>query len=593
MEVSGKRRDPDLNKGSDDTTVYCQPCEEEGKRSVAQGFCQTCQEYMCDPCIKAHKKFKVSRNHIMLSKDMMPSFYPSTKQSDIGVTEYCKTHPNEMIKFYCPTISDLGCGDCVVIGHRSCKVDYIADVSKDFTNGREFRELEPSIKREEDLISGCISKVMKLFEEVEQQSKYVIDRLRKFRAEINTYLDRREKELLGNIQKVKTDDESVLTELKTDCELAKNGLVTTRTELTSGDVPDNQRYVTARRAQKELREIHDKMEKMAGRMKVRRCRFFKDADTEGLLESKMGIGTLAVAGEFVLRLYIQICPWVPVPGLSTVTWKKEADINVRMTQDKETCWISSSALISPGLFLLADCNNNCVKMVDLSSRTVTARLQLPGQPWDVCVLADDQAAVTFTINSMIQLLSTKGGQLSRGKEIKVSPECRGITSYNNRLYVLYKSNPRIEVMTLDGHIISTFQTDDKKRQLFQAPYYLTVSASTPPTLYVSDFSANTVLQLSLDGEVLREYRDEQFTCPRSVVEVGPGQMLVCGMDSNNVMLLMETDGKMTEILGEKDGLAVPNSVTFCPHTRAIVVGMFCHDSLKVFHSNRQKFHYMS
>ncbi|WAR12479.1 hypothetical protein MAR_026659 [Mya arenaria] len=169
-----------------------------------------------------------------------------------------------MIKFYCPTISDLGCGDCVVIGHRSCKVDYIADVSKDFTNGREFRELEPSIKREEDLISGCISK----------------------------------KELLGNIQKVKTDDESVLTELKTDCELAKNGLVTTRTELTSGDVPDNQRYVTARRAQKELREIHDKMEKMAGRMKVRRCRFFKDADTEGLLESKMGIGTLAVAGEF-------------------------------------------------------------------------------------------------------------------------------------------------------------------------------------------------------------------------------------------------------------------------------------------------------
>ncbi|XP_052816151.1 uncharacterized protein LOC128242833 isoform X2 [Mya arenaria] len=573
MEVSGKRRDPDLDKGSAGTTVYCQPCEEEGKRAVAQGFCQTCQEDMCDPCIKAHKKFKVSRNHIMLSKDKMPSSYPSTKQSDIGVTKYCRKHPNEMIKFYCPTHSDLGCGDCVVIGHRTCKVDYIDDVSKDFTNGREFRELEPSIKRAEDLLSGCISKVKELFDEVEHHYKDEIDRLRMFRAEINTYLDRREKELLGNIQKMKTEDESVLTELKTDCELAKCGLVVTKTELTSCDVSYNQRYVTARRAQKELREIHDKMQKMAGRLKAQKYRFVKDADTEGLLESKMGLGSLDVSEEFV-----------PVPDLSTVTWKKEADINVRTTQDKKTCWISSSALISPGLFLLADFNNSCVKLVDVSTRTVTARLQLPGYPCDVCVPADDQAAVTFPYNSMIQLVSTKGGQLSCGKEIKVSPDCRGITSYDNRLYVSYQSNPRIEVMTLDGHIISTFQTDDG-RQLFQAPFHLTVSASTPPTLYVSDYTANTVLQLTLDGKVLREYRDEQLNSPETVVEVGPGQVLVCGEDSSIVMLLTERDGKVTELLGQKDGLTQPFSIAFCPNTPAIVVGMNNDDSLKVFNAN--------
>ncbi|XP_052774422.1 uncharacterized protein LOC128213007 [Mya arenaria] len=571
MEVSGKRRDPDLNKGSDDTTVFCQPCEEEGKRSVAQGFCQTCQEYMCDPCIKAHKKFKVSRNHIMLSKDKMPSFYPSTKQSDIGVTEYCKTHPNEMIKFYCPTHSDLGCGDCVVIGHRTCKVDYIADVSKDFTNEREFRELEPSIKRAEYLLSGYISKVKELFDEVEHQSKDEIDRLRKFRAEINTYLDRREKELLGDIEKMKTEDESVLTELKTDCELAKCGLVATRTELTSGTDSVNQRYVTARRAQKELREIHNKMEKMAGRMKARKYRFVEDADTKRLLGSKMGLGTLNMAGELV-----------PVIDLATMTWKKEADILVRTSQDKETCWITGSSLLSPGFFLLADCGNNCVKLVDISTCTVTSRLQLPGQPWDVCVLHDDQAAVT--LQNIIQLLSIKGGQLSCGKEIKVSSSCCGIAFNNNRLYVSYMPNPRVEVMTLDGHIISTFQTDDR-RQLFKEPYYLTVSASTPPTLHVSDNDAHTVLQLTLDGKVLREYQDIRLINPGAVVKVGPGQLLVCGYANHNVMLLTERDGKMAEILGKKNGLTYPCFVSFCPHTRAIVVGMGSNDSLKVFNAN--------
>ncbi|XP_052817811.1 transcription intermediary factor 1-alpha-like isoform X1 [Mya arenaria] len=345
MEVSGKRRDPDLDKGSADATVYCQPCGEGGKRAVAKGFCQTCEEYMCDPCIEAHKRFKVSRNHIMLSKDKMPSFYPSTKQSDIGDTEYCKKHPKEMIKFYCPTHGDLGCGDCVVLDHRSCKVDYIADVAKDFVIGNEFKELGPSIKRTDDFLSGSISNVSELLDEVENQSKHEIARLRKFRAEINTYLDRREKELLDNIRKVKIDDEKVLNTLKTDCESAKSGLEAMKADLSSGDISVNQRYVAARRAEKDLRNILDKTKQMTGLIKARKYRFTKDEDTERLLGSNMGLGKLDVAGEFF-----------PVPDLSTVTWKKGADINVKTSQDQATCWITGSAVLTSGLFLLADWN---------------------------------------------------------------------------------------------------------------------------------------------------------------------------------------------------------------------------------------------
>ncbi|XP_052816303.1 uncharacterized protein LOC128242913 isoform X1 [Mya arenaria] len=189
---------------------------------------------------------------------------------------------------------------------------------------------------------------------------------------------------------------------------------------------------------------------------------------------------------------------------------------------------------------------------------------------------------------MIQLLSTKGGKLSCGKEIEVSSYGRGIAYYNNRLYVSYIANPRIEVMTLDGYILSIFQTVDG-RQTFQCPYYLTVSASTPPTLYLSDRGTHTVLQLSLDGKALREYSDKKLKHLESVVAVGPGQLLVCGYGSHNVMLLTERDGKMTEILGHKDGLAKPYSASFCPQTRTLVVGMYGNDSLKVFNVNRQCF----
>ncbi|XP_052815626.1 uncharacterized protein LOC128242499 [Mya arenaria] len=400
-----------------------------------------------------------------------------------------------------------------------------------------------------------------------------MDKLRKFRAEINTYLDRREKELLDNIEKVKTEDENALTALKTDCELMKTGLEAMRTELTSGDVSVNQLYVTARRGRKELRGMYNSMKKMVDRVNARKYQFTKDADTERLLGSIMGIGTLDVAGEFRKN--------IPVPDLSTVTWKNGADINVRTPQDQRTCFISGLTLLSPGIFLLTDRDNSCAKLVDATTRTVTSRLKLPGGPWDACVLPDDQAAVTLPNNFMIQLMSTKEGQLSRGKEIKVSYECHGIAYYNNRLYVSYPYYPRIEVMTLDGLIISTFQTVDE-RQAFQGPFYLTVSASTPPTLYVSD---QTVHQLSLDGKALREYSDKKLEYPVSVVAVGPGQLLVCGKSSHNVMLLTERDGKMVGILGHNDGLVSPFSVSFCPHTRTVVVGMNGNDSLKVLNAN--------
>ncbi|WAR12700.1 RBFA-like protein [Mya arenaria] len=151
--------------------------------------------------------------------------------------------------------------------------------------------------KEREMGKGLFN-VKEILGEVENQSKVEIDKLRKFRAEINTYLDRREKELLDNIEKVKTEDENALTALKTDCELMKTRLEAIKTELTSGDVSVNQRYVTARRGMKELRGINDNMEKMTDRMNARKYQFTKDADTERLLGSKMGLGTLDVAGEF-------------------------------------------------------------------------------------------------------------------------------------------------------------------------------------------------------------------------------------------------------------------------------------------------------
>ncbi|WAR12699.1 hypothetical protein MAR_026879 [Mya arenaria] len=167
-----------------------------------------------------------------------------------------------------------------------------------------------------------------------------VDKLRRFRAEIKTYLDRREKELLDNIAKVKTEDENALTALKTDCELMKTGLEAMRTEVTSGDVSVNQRYVAAKRVWKRLGGIYNNMEKMADRMKARKYQFTKDADTERLMGSKMGLGTLDVAGEF--RKNISLDPKKDSVAQGT-TVKSGAKSKVRYSDGviRRTNWVGN------------------------------------------------------------------------------------------------------------------------------------------------------------------------------------------------------------------------------------------------------------
>ncbi|XP_052817530.1 uncharacterized protein LOC128243674 [Mya arenaria] len=590
MEVSGKKKNPNL-----DTTVYCQPC---GKRTVAEGFCQTCEEYMCTPCIESHTKFRMSRNHIMSSKDEMPAFNSSTKQLDIGDTEYCKYHPREMIKFYCPTHDDLGCSDCIVLDHRNCVVDYINDVSKSFVDGREFEWLTQYRNQFECILTESIFHVKEIYDKVQIQSKNEINNLGKIRAKVIDYLDRREKELLDNIKEVKTEDESLLAALKTEFVSTKARLEAMRTKMTSEDLSVNQRYVATRRAKKELRETEGKLEKMAGRLKARKIWFSMDTATWQLLESSTGLGRLNVSGEFRREIPAH------VPDLSTMAWKKEADIEVSTLPSENLygenfCSITGSALMSPGLILIAHNGNQSVKLLDVTANSIRSRLQLPGQPWDVCVLPDNKAAVTIPEKAIVQLLkkSTKGGKLVLDRKIEVSDGCRGIAFYDNHLYISFIRYARIEVMTISGSIAKTIRTYMGQTS-FQTPNYLTVSAFTQPTLYVSDYNSNTVLQLSMDMKVLREYQNEQLKGPMSVVAVGSGQLFVCGGDSNNVMLLTERDGNMVEILGEKDGLMKPSLVTrllsyvigpqglytatFCPRTRHILIGKGYSNTLKVF-----------
>lgn len=101
----------------------CTSCDED---QTASSFCIECQEWLCDPCVIAHKRVKLTKDHTVSSrnetaevKDMAAAVKP--KQM------FCHVHKSEALKLFCLTCEVLTCRDCQLIDHKDHKYQYVEE----------------------------------------------------------------------------------------------------------------------------------------------------------------------------------------------------------------------------------------------------------------------------------------------------------------------------------------------------------------------------------------------------------------------------------------------------------------------------------
>ncbi|XP_052788667.1 transcription intermediary factor 1-alpha-like [Mya arenaria] len=360
MEVAGRK----LDNASAEFVLHCQPCLEDGREISANGFCKICKEFMCDPCIAAHKRFAISRNHVFLTKDKMPSFYMNKDKADFLPTEPCHEHTSEMIKFYCPTHDDLGCSDCVVLHHRNCKVEYLSETAKQYKESEEYETLNENIVHMETVISALNNKVKDSEAFVSENTKEEIQKLRTFRAQINLVLDTRENMLLKSMKENEIKQKEILSKLRDGIKGLKQTLAETTTDMQTTEKQLHQHF------------IHAKMARIRDNFKILVIQIVQ-SNPDSFSRS-----TSRITSETAI-------------DLSTVEWTKDAELDVSCTEDPNDSWITSSALVEPGKCLLADNLNTCVTLVDINVNKVLSRSELIGYPWQVCAIPSGHAAVAL------------------------------------------------------------------------------------------------------------------------------------------------------------------------------------------------------
>jgi len=235
---------------------------------------------------------------------------------------------------------------------------------------------------------------------------------------------------------------------------------------------------------------------------------------------------------------------------------RHSDINVS-TSDMagrytSCCCISDMAVFPGDLLLLADRDNQSVKLVDPTSDQLLDKLQLPGKPHGLCLLPGNRAAVTIPAKSTIQTISVTNNKLALHDVITIEEKCVGINCVHDYFVVGFHKPGKVALIQTTGKISETSQN----KTLFKYPDYICVTTeNTRKVIYVSDNGTMTITRLSEELQVLQSFTDPALQSPHGLASVGGGQLLVVNYDILSTLSVLDvTTGQVTRLLREDENL---------------------------------------
>ncbi|XP_052066973.1 transcription intermediary factor 1-alpha-like isoform X1 [Mytilus californianus] len=109
----------------DDEGPICTGCE-ESQNVKATSFCNECQEYLCNECVFAHKRVRITKDHTIVPKDEGKKDDDSPDNSTQKMIN-CQTHKHEQLKLFCETCEKLTCRDCQLLEHKDHKYQFLQE----------------------------------------------------------------------------------------------------------------------------------------------------------------------------------------------------------------------------------------------------------------------------------------------------------------------------------------------------------------------------------------------------------------------------------------------------------------------------------
>ncbi|XP_045194435.2 uncharacterized protein LOC123550060 [Mercenaria mercenaria] len=506
--------------------------------------------------------------------------YGSVSSSNLPGLPYskCVEHDSLPQELFCTGHENMICVMCRRLYHGKCKkVVPITDVCVDFSKSNAIGSCEKQIRK---LIRQCYA--------VAKERDWDMNDLGHKRSDILSTVMHMKKRIFERVEKLisaVTKDLDRLYEIEIK-EMNKHSL--SLREMASALEEKIARIEASKKDQSELSlfiavqtaiEKHKKMSSALGHIHDEAHKVVLKFETSDAVENAMK--SLNSIGGIVLNtMEYKVIPRPQQMSKPTLTIEAKepeeykirkhvadrkafevGEMNIRDREDLETCWITGMAVLKDSTLIIADNNNNRIKLLRPNHEILNS-FKLSTPPFDVALLNQREAVYTLPDMKQIQVINIVGkSDVKHGSVLTLDFDCNGICVLHENIVVTSIAEKCVRLIDLRGDVIWTAATDDRGDMLFEWPWYVETNTEGNK-IYVSDRRKNTITTLDSNGGVLN-VRDIQGKGPRGIALDDTGNMYMCHYMTDEIEIVSTDNPRDRRVfLTKSDGVKHPQSLCY-------------------------------
>ncbi|ELT96190.1 hypothetical protein CAPTEDRAFT_90967 [Capitella teleta] len=598
---------PDDDDHDDDRGLLPRLCSSCDEGSTASSRCQDCNEYLCEHCVSAHQRVRLTKEHFIVrlalppglsgSSLALPSPTPIQPVSD-RPPSYCELHEKEVLRLYCDSCLRAICRECTMGEHTGHSFIYLQDAVE---NAKTVTlKLLADARAGMKAIEESLQLTQSMAERVEERAQAVATEVRATTRRHMSALEDRERELLRRLDKVRqVKGKSLhlqLEELRLGLSQLASTVASVEDALSGGTDVDvlktKDRIVSDIQNLRHLRGYLQPHEEdgviftppdAALHSAICQMGFITSgafaplciATGDGLkraLKGKMAVFTVhckdhmgepRVVGADPIEAIVQSPDGALFHadvldrqnGTYAVSYKAQSEGSHLMTVTIRGQHIHDSP------FMVQVRSGRVYSNVGSVSLQFGVEGSADGElcrPWGICTHRDGYIVIADRSNNRIQIFTQEGkfhhkfgaagsrnGQFDRPAGVACNAQ--------GQIIVADKDNHRIQIFAFDGTFLLKFGEKGSKNGQFNYPW--DVAVSHEGRVLVSDTRNHRVQLFSSDGQFINKYGFEgslwkHFDSPRGVCFNNEGHMVVTDFN-NHRLLVIHPDFQSARFLGSE------------------------------------------
>ena len=567
--VDGSRS---LQGASDEVhTNICGPCKNDDVERGANHYCQDCPEYLCDHCKDHHRKLRLTNYHRIVSGSQVPAV--SSIRGRPSIVVYCSCNRKQEVQYFCEDHQDTVCDLCKSSKHYKCKVSGIQDKSSAYSQTKI-----SSVMSELNKIQDEYAKLKQARDDdiksLERSTESCRNEIAAFRKEINTFLDDLENNMLKQLASYEKDKQSRISQQSSTLTATLKMLESDYKLLHDAKNEGRKATMFAADVQvsKGLQEYSERLSDIRNYAINSDIQFEKNAKLARLQTEIDSLGSLIRSSSRNIQRDRKM--------LLDSKIQSQKKVNVKLPDDGSTPRITGLAVMATGEIVLCDRNNKKIKLMN-SSDTLQDSLKLNTYPWDISVVDSKTVIVTLPGDKQLQYIEVFP-RLTPGRVLQLDKQCWGVHVTGDRIFTSChnQGGGEVRILDLDGNLLQQLGINEDGSFLLLSPYYITVSP-TEEKIFVSDMYGNSVTCMTMDNDVVYKYRDNAMKWPRGLYCDGGDNILVCGLDSNNVQVITAEGKKHCDLVTSSDNLQ-PLCINYRERDETLIVSRQHSDNICLF-----------